>query len=357
MTESSLPVRVLITAIGGGGHGEQVLKALRLAPENRYKLYGADANPRCPQFDLVEKSFVLPMASDPDYLNQLLEICKTHDIKALFHGCEPELKVWSENRDVLERAGLFVPLNPKEVIDTCMDKIRLSETLAQFGLDPPRYMEIHAPEDISKVDFFPVVVKPSTGSGGSANCYIAQNMTELSGLVSFLDLESSSQQFLVQEYVGQPVDEYTVGVLSDMDGCYINSIAVKRTLDSQLNVRTRVPNRTGNDKFGNVLAVSTGVSQGLVGKFPEVTLQCRKIAESLGSRGPLNIQCRFVEGKVRVFEINPRFSGTTSIRALMGFNEPDILIRKHLLGEDITEDFEFREGWVLRSLEEKLLTI
>jgi carbamoyl-phosphate synthase large subunit len=33
--------------------------------------------------------------------------------------------------------------------------------------------------------------------------------------------------------------------------------------------------------------------------------------------------------------VHPRFSGTTSIRASAGFNEPDVLIRNFLFGETI----------------------
>jgi carbamoyl-phosphate synthase large subunit len=56
-----------------------------------------------------------------------------------------------------------------------------------------------------------------------------------------------------------------------------------------------------------------------------------------------------------VFEINPRFSGTTSIRALVGFNEPDILMRIHLENESISSRFSYQEGVVLRRLEEVVL--
>ena len=34
--------RVLVTAIGGGGHGDQILKALRLAAKDSYEIFGAD---------------------------------------------------------------------------------------------------------------------------------------------------------------------------------------------------------------------------------------------------------------------------------------------------------------------------
>jgi carbamoyl-phosphate synthase large subunit len=39
---------------------------------------------------------------------------------------------------------------------------------------------------------------------------------------------------------------------------------------------------------------------------------------------------------VVVFEVHPRFSGTTSIRAAAGFNEVDILIRNFLLNEQFS---------------------
>jgi carbamoyl-phosphate synthase large subunit len=36
---------------------------------------------------------------------------------------------------------------------------------------------------------------------------------------------------------------------------------------------------------------------------------------------------------VIILEVHPRFSGTASIRAEVGFNEPDVLIRNYLFGE------------------------
>jgi carbamoyl-phosphate synthase large subunit len=152
--------------------------------------------------------------------------------------------------------------------------------------------------------------------------------------------------------VGVPEEEYTVGILHDLDGDYINSIAVRRMMSGLLNIRSSVPNRTGNARLGSHLVISSGVSQGLVGRFESVTAQCREIAIALGARGAVNIQCRLVDGVVKVFEINPRFSGTTSIRALMGYNEPDVLLRRHLLNESIEMDFRYEEGLVLRELRE-----
>ena len=47
----------------------------------------------------------------------------------------------------------------------------------------------------------------------------------------------------------------------------------------------------------------------------------------------MNIQLRLSGDDIYVFEIHPRFSGTSTMRADVGFNEPDILLRNILLNE------------------------
>jgi carbamoyl-phosphate synthase large subunit len=353
MTDKKIPI--LVTAIGGGGHGEQILKALRMVNHDRYFIVGADANPHSPQFSLVDARASLPMANDSSYLDALLTLCQQFGIKALFHGCEPELKQFTKYREQIENRGIFLPINPTGVIEMCMDKERTNRQLVNLGFDSPKFTRISTKDALKQIDWFPVVVKPSVGGGGSANVYIAQNSIELLGLSDYLGLETIADNFLIQEYVGTPDEEYTVGVLHDMDGNYLNSIAVRRLLSGGLNIRMSVPNRTNRKELGSKLVISSGVSHGYVGRFHEVTEQCKDIAKAIGAKGPVNVQCRFVNRKVKVFEINPRFSGTTSLRAMVGYNEPDVLIRKHIFGESITPDFEYKEALILRSLCEEIV--
>lgn len=339
--------------MGGGGHGEQILKAVKLAEQGRYWIVGADANPDCPQFDLVDQSAILPFANAPDYMEQLFGLIDKYQIRALFHGCEPELMLFAKHREAIEARGVFLPINPTEVIDLCMDKEKTNRRLTELGFDSPKFTVIETRADLATINWFPVVIKPSVGSGGSANVYVAQNARELNGLADYLELGDNQIKFFIQEYVGTPDDEYTVGVLHDMEGKYINAIAVKRALTGQLNIRVSVPNRTGKVALGPKLVISSGVSQGEVGRFPKVTEQCKRIAKAIGARGPINIQCRLVDGVVRVFEINPRFSGTTSLRAMVGYNEPDVLMRRHIEGETPVTDFDYEEANIFRVLLEK----
>jgi len=346
------PIPVILTGIGGGGHGEQILKALRLG-EKKYRIIGTDINPACANRHDVDEFHLAPLARDEGYLAFLLELARAKKCIALFHGSEPEMLVMSKARDQLEADGLYVPVNPPSVMDICQDKVRTTQHLEKNGFAHPAFLKIASVNDLAKFDRFPAILKPSVGGGGSADVFIAQNPEELELFGAYL-LKTHSA-FVVQEYVGTPDDEYTVGVLFDRSGELLNSIAIKRTINSALTIRTRVPNRTGREELGKMLVVSSGISQGEVGDWPEIRAQCEAIAQSLNPSAPVNVQCRVVEGKVIPFEINPRFSGTTSLRAMAGYNEPDVLIRKDVLGEKIATRLPYRHITILRGLREVVM--
>lgn len=49
-------------------------------------------------------------------------------------------------------------------------------------------------------------------------------------------------------------------------------------------------------------------------------------------------------------EINPRLSGTTSLRAIVGYNEPANMIKQNVLFKKV--NYSYRTGIVLRSIME-----
>jgi carbamoyl-phosphate synthase large subunit len=236
-----------------------------------------------------------------------------------------------------------------------MNKSQLNKTLSTLGFKVPKHRLISNLNSISDIDFFPVIVKPSGFSSGSKDVFIAQTAKELLGIAQYFGLGSYINDFIVEEYIGTSKNEFTVGVLHDLDGNFIDTIALNRDLTGGLNVRASVSNHTKKEQLGDRLVVSSGISQGVLGKFKLITDQCRAIAEALESRGPLNIQCRVVDGVVHVFEINPRHSGTTSLRAMVGFNEPDLLIRRHLLGQTVEIDQDWPSVRIERTLTEEMI--
>ena len=194
----------------------------------------------------------------------------------------------------------------------------------------PNSLALPDQDSAGAVTWFPCVVKPARGGSGSNLAFIAQDADELAFFASYV--RTAGYTPVAQEYLGTPDDEYTVGVLNTLSGSSIGSIAIRRDILHGLSAKLRITSRVGTSR-GELLALSSGISQGVVERAPEVQDVCETLALALESKGPLNVQLRYVNGKVYVFEINPRFSGTCCLRALAGFNEPDVLIRHHLLGE------------------------
>jgi carbamoyl-phosphate synthase large subunit len=357
VTKGIKKVNVLVTGIGGGGHGEQVLKALRMAA-TPYHIIGTDMSQTSMGLYAVDKSYIVPPASDSTYIPKLLDICKKENVVVLITGSEPELIKVSENRREFERQGVLILINTPEVLDICMDKWKTYNFLNGNGFDCPRSVLVGEDTNLDKLIIsdkitLPIIIKPAVASGGSANVFLAQDQEELIFFVKYLKKQGLKP--LVQEYIGSHEEEYTVGVLTDIrSGDLIGSIAIKRQILSGLSNKIKIKNRYFARIKSSILTVSSGVSQGIIDDFPEVRRYCENIALKLSSKGPLNIQCRKEGEKIYAFEINPRFSGTTSLRAMVGYNEPDILIRKYILGEN-TKTVEYKKGMIVRGLSEQYI--
>lgn len=323
-------IRAIVTATGCAGVGEQLLKALRLS-SLPFRRIACDCTPHSTGCTLADDFLVIPRATHPHYAEQLLDICRAKHGDALFIGSEAELLAVGPHREEFAREGIFLPLQPEDVLRICLDKARLYEKLNALGISTPWYRRIRSPEDFADMPSFPLVFKPAKQSGGSADVYIVRQQNELRFFSAYL-LERHGE-FVAQEYVGTPDDEFTIGILQDMDGELMGSIALHRDLSSSFSRRLKAANTTERRELGEQLVISSGISQGVLGGFPHVCSPGIAIATALGGRGPMNIQCRFSQGKLCLFEINPRFSGTTSLRALGGWNEPEMLVRRHILGE------------------------
>lgn len=345
-------IKVLVTGIGGGGFGHELVKSLRLA--NRYHIIGVDMNENSLGLCDVDESYLIPPASAPEYVDLILDICKRNHVKVLLSGSEPELKIISQKRSIFLDNGILILANSDQVIKMGLDKWETMNSLKGNGFYVPHSLLLKSENDIP-FDFpLPAIIKPVVGGGGSNNTFLAQDTEEFQFACQYLIKQGKS--VLIQEYVGTPDHEYTVGVLNNLGGVFIGSIAMRRNILSALSNRIKVPNRIkGREDLSPVLAISSGISQGVIGNFPEVHESCEKIAVSLKSQGPLNIQGRLVNGKWFTFEINPRFSGTSYMRALMGFNEPDVLIRHHILGEKISTPLSYEFGEVVRGLREQVI--
>lgn len=309
-------LRVLITGVGGRSIGHQILQALLLLGD-KYDIVATDVDAFSYGLYQVDQRYLVPRAADPAFPDAIRKLVERERIDVILPGTEAEAPVLSRFQSEL---GCMVLLNPPEVLDICGNKGRLGEWLCQNGFHTPRTVCGEGWRTLTREIGYPVVAKPAENTGGSRFVEILTSDTEVE---QYLRVCPNPEQALFQEYVGSPEEEYTVGIALSHTGAVIDSIVLRRKLMGLSLGMTRQMN-------GHFYALSTGYSQGFITRQPQVQAVCEQLAVKIGARGPLNIQCRLAGDKVYIFEVHPRFSGTTSIRAAAGFNEPDLLIRDFL---------------------------
>ena len=333
-----LPVRVMIAGIGGASLGTEIRKSLTLA--GGYEIYGCDVSKTA--YGLYEDEFVETWCvSRDDYVTNVLNVCIESGTSFLIPGGEQPMTLLGAASDTFAAAGIQLLANTPEVIARYSDKDETFRRLAARGIPIPQTAVITTQSDLDQIGL-PCIVKPATGSGGSVGVFFAVSPDEVMIYADFIRRTGSVP--IAQQYVSDREGEFTIGVLSLPTGQIIGSIALRRVLDAKLSVAYR----------GRGGLISSGYSQGYIDEFPDLCQQAEQIALAVNSRGPINIQGRVRDGVLLPFEINPRFSASTYLRAMAGFNEVDLLI-KYLLHREMPQRPEIQSGWYLRSLTEQFV--
>ncbi len=338
---------ILITAVGGRSVGSGILHALtRSSAEvaSRWNIIAADADTFSWGLYKVKERTLLPFAGEPNYIDAVLAAVKKFDLHAIIPGSEAEANVLSKNKDLF---NIPIITNEHEIMPLMMDKFATTLKLKELGLPViPTYKIEDWAQALEKFEF-PFIVKPTTGTGGSKGVTICASEIALKTILNNLPPNSG---YCIQPLIGSEEEEYTVGVLSDKNGQLIDSIVMKRKLLGLSLLDTKIIE-------GKKMSISTGYSQGYFIKHQQIQNFCEKLSASINSKGPLNIQLRIHKDEIYVFEIHPRFSGTTTMRADVGFNEPDLLLRNYLFNENFGRLNHQTEVAVIRAFEHVVVPI
>jgi len=337
--EKRMKKSVLIAGVGGASLGTEIFKSLRHS--RNYNVFGADISPYA--YGLYQEGFVKTYVVDrKKYVQNILDICKKEKIDAIIPGGEEPLQLLCNHKDLFAKEGVLLAINSKKVIELCTDKIETFDYLSNQGIPVPITKLIDDVKDLNSLDY-PCIIKPSTGSGGSVFAYLAEDAEEALLYISYL--KKRGIKAVTQEYIPDDEGEYTVGVLSLPNAKLVGSIALKRFFNSKLSYLLKYDDRI----------ISSGYSQGLIDDFKNVRMQAEEFALKINNCGPLNIQGRLKNGVFYPFELNARFSASTYLRAMAGFNEVDIFLQ-FIFEHKYTVPKNIKYGYYFRSLEEKYIS-
>jgi carbamoyl-phosphate synthase large subunit len=251
----------------------------------------ADLDPLAPALYHADRYAFVPRVDDPGYVAALTELVLEHDVRLVVPLTDLDQTLLARSRDELAPALALVP--DPDICEAMGDKYRAHAFFEAHGIPTPRsWLPGEVPADAR----FPVLVKVREGFG-SRHIYRASDADELAFFLRYTTVDS-----FVQECCRG--DEFSIDVFCDLDGRCLNAIP-----------RTMIQSKGGESIKGTSI------------KDWELIEHGAQVAETIGIKGPANIQCfREPDRSLPITDVNPRFGGAFPLPLAAGSRYPELAI-------------------------------
>jgi carbamoyl-phosphate synthase large subunit len=268
-----------------------------------------DVNPLSPAVYAADRAFRVSMATDPGYVRQIFEISQAAAVNLVVPTIDDELVPFAEASSTFGAAGVRVAVSSVDATVVCNDKYATCRALLDRGIAAA---DSFLPGDLPANPTFPLFLKPRFGRG-SVDAHMIRDTRELAFYLDYVP------DPVVQTYLDGP--EFTIDLLCDFAGRPLSIVPRER------------------------IVIRAGVSdRGRTTRDPALMALGEACAAALSFAGPVNIQCRVVDGRPIVFEINPRFSGGIPLTIEAGADFP-LMLTELARGTRVTPKIgHFREN-------------
>jgi carbamoyl-phosphate synthase large subunit len=305
----------------GGDIAQGIVKGLRARP-GAFRIIGLDESSENMGFHMVDRGVPMPRVGEPHYVDALITVLCEHGAELYLMGIDAEIPVVSAVRGRVEKeAACQVVVSDYSVVRRATDKLSTAEMLTELALPAPRTLPGDTTIGAARDQLgFPLFAKPRRGHGSHGVRLIESAINLEEQLIHF------GARYCLQEYL--PGEEYTCALLYDRNGSLRDWVCFQRRLRWGMTIEARV--------------VTIEALDSLIQRFG-TRVRCM---------GPINLQIRLdQEGTPKIFEINPRFSGTTAFRVACGFNDP-LRVALHYLRDEPIETVAVRPVRIFRYFEE-----
>lgn len=325
-------MKILVTATGGA-IGQGIIKSIKLSTL-RCGIVTTDAQSDSAGLFRGSAGYIVPLANDDNFIDEIIKICNQENIDAIFIGTDYELLTFAENKNRIEKeTNAKVVVSSPRMVKIAEDKWLTHKFLVENNF-PSIPSTLHENiDELLEMEKFPLILKPRIGDS-SKDTFIVRNEDELREKISLFENGKTTNVYMtkksepiIQKYISEEKEEYTSTTLTFNNHCY-GVLSMRREM-----------------RFGG------HTTKAIIDDYPEINKTIKNIAEKFNAFGPANFQSRFYDGLPRIFEINCRFSGTTPFCAGVGFNTVEAVMRHAILKEPIQE-LRYEKGIMLRYFNE-----
>ncbi|WP_022765773.1 ATP-grasp domain-containing protein [Butyrivibrio sp. XPD2006] len=259
----------------------ELLKDFRNTLGDKVNIVVTDNSPYAPALAFSDKSYQVPLITDPGYIPMILKICKEEKIDAITTLIDPEISILADHRDEFEKIGVEVLAPYTDTAKLCFDKYEMYKYLTEKGINTVRTFgcieDFKAAYDNKEIDF-PVFVKPRTGSG-SVGARRVESMELLS------ELMARDPSLIVQELMtGKDMD---ADIYVDTISHEVIAVFSKKKISTTIGGANKTISFKDQALFDFV----------------------KDAMKVFNFNGPLDMDLFYQDGKYYLSEINPRFGG------------------------------------------------
>ena len=282
-----------------------------------------------PALFLADKQYMVPKITSPDYIDNVVDICKFEKIRAITTFIDPEIELLSKHRGMFQNMGIL-PLCPSEQsAHLCFDKYEMFKHLTNKGVRT--VLTYHSLdsfyEGLRKGDIsFPVFIKPISGSG-SVGAQKVNTQEELEVLFG-----EEKYDYIIQELMTE----------GDCDAdVYVDCISHKPvSAFSKRKIETRIG----------------GASKTISFKDPKLFTFIEEVCGALELNGPCDMDFFYKNGEYYLSEINPRFGGAYLHAYGAGVNFLKLIINNIDGKENDSEIGNYDEGVLMLMYDDVVIT-
>lgn len=316
-------LNILVTAVGSE-LAFSIIKAIKLM-NHPYSLIGCDINAETVGKYWCDSFYTVPAANkEQEYIDCLKGIVAENRIDVIIPSADIELLVLSKYKGHFRVAlNCDILVNDHTEIERFNDKWAAYQWYISKKLPTPKTVladNLQCLRGELQSMSYPLILKPRVG-GGSRSIFKIDSFEDV---VKYLPLVPRP---IIQEYLFPDDAEYTAGTYRTLAG-EVLTLVMKRTLKFGMTNTAEIIGDTKLEGF------------------------CRGIILNTNLVGANNIQFRVTTAGPKILEINPRFSGTTGIRANFGFNDVEMWIDEQKLNRKIHAP-KIKTGFVLRYMHEQ----
>jgi carbamoyl-phosphate synthase large subunit len=259
------------------------------------KLVTTEVGSMAPAIHAADVCYRVPLIKSPDYLAAILRICAKEMIHLIIPLMDLDIVTFSRNRSRFEEKGIKILLHPQETIELSMDKLATFEFLSASGLPTPQTVSAEPGNLAFRSLPFPLIIKPKRADMKASADYIIQRIQTQDELEEIMKkIEGKEGQYVLQEYLTGT--ELTVDFFCNQEGRLISAVPGER-----LSALSKAFSKDGG-----------AIDQGRTFHDPHIFQMVKRMAENTRFWGAANFQgYRDQQGKIKIVEINPRFSGAT----------------------------------------------